>query len=362
MTMQPTADVDDLGHAAAGLWEGVDAVIDRTDSLGDLRAHRLELLAARRWRELGREIPEELLEEEFRSAWRFAAAKAVLRDAVAACDGPLLVLKGPHTASFYPAPQLRPFSDVDVLAAEPERAHASLLAAGFQPVGFDDEYYVGLHHLRPLLDRDRRVAIEIHRYPNWFSWSDPPDRQELLAAAENDVLGIPGLLGLTPEYHALVLAAHAWVELPFRRLSDLLDVAAVAAAADMRSIAPLARRWGMERVWRTTIAAADAMFRGGEVPTALRVCAANFLGMRDRTVQETHVRRLVATFWALPPLKAFAQFAHGVALTALPSPSDTWSSKLARGRLALRHRSQPSSEHAELLGIDAQRAPRLRRR
>jgi hypothetical protein len=307
-------------------------------------------------------VPAEILEEEFRSAWQFASSKEVLRDAVAAYDGPLLVLKGPHTASFYPAPQLRPFSDVDLLAADPDQAHAALRSAGFEPIGFDEDYYRGLHHLRPLLDRERGLAVEIHRYPNWFSWSDPPARHELLATATSDVLGIPGLLGLAPEYHALVVAAHAWVELPFRRISDLLDVAAVAAAADADTIRLLAKRWQMERVWRTTIAAAEAMFCGGEVPAAMRICAGNFLGVRDRTVQETHVRRLVASFWALPVPEAIAEFARATARTALPSPSDTWSTKLARGRLALRHRSQPSSEHAELLGSDAQRAPRLHRR
>jgi hypothetical protein len=365
MSTHPTAHAVALGSAAAAapsLWAGVDAVIDRTSSLRDLRAHRLQLLAARRWRELGREVPSEIVEEEFRSACQFAASKALLRDAVAAYDGPLLVLKGPHTASFYPAPQLRPFSDVDVLAAEPEHAHSALLAAGFEPIGFDDDYYRGLHHLRPLLDTERGLAVEIHRHPNWFSWSDPPDRHELLATATSDVLGIPGLLGLAPEYHALVLAAHGWVELPFRRVSDLLDVAAVAACADPDAITLLSRRWQMERVWRTMIAAADAMFRGGEIPTAMRICAGNFLGVRDRTVQETHIRRLVASFWALPLPVALAEVAHAIALTALPSPSDTWSTKLARGRLALRHRSQPSSEHVELLGTDARRAPRLPRR
>jgi hypothetical protein len=365
MTTRPSAHADPLGTAAAAvpsLWAGVDAVIDRTTSFRDLRAHRLQLLAARRWRELGREVPAEIVEEEFRSAWQFAASKAVLRDAVAVYDGPLLVLKGPHTASFYPAPQLRPFSDVDVLAAEPEQAHAALLAAGFEPIGFDDDYYLGLHHLRPLLDRERGLAVEIHRYPNWFSWSDPPDRHELLATAVSDVLGVRGLLGLAPEYHALVLAAHGWVELPFRRVSDLLDVAAVASNADADAIELLAGRWRMERVWHTVMAAADAMFRGGEVPAAMRICAGNFIGMRDRTVQETHVRRLIASFWALPPLKALAELGHMIALTALPSPTDTWSTKLARGRLALRHRSQSASEHSELLGPDAQRTPRLRRR
>ena len=347
---------------ARSLWAGVDSVIDRAQGLADLRAHRLHLLAAARWRELERPLPSELADEEFRSGLMFMSAKAVLGDVRAACEGPLLVLKGPHTASFYPAPLLRPFSDVDVLAGDPERAYAALVTAGFEPIGFEDAYYRGLHHLRPLLSRDRGIVVEVHRFPNWFSWGDPPLPDELMGDAETDILGITGLSGLAPGAHALVLAAHSWVELPFRRLSDLVDVAAVDASADRAATAQLARRWEMERVWQTTITAADAMFAGAPAPRSLRVSARNFLEVRDRTVQETHVRRLIAGFWVRPPLAALADLARQLWLTLLPSPSDSWATKLARGRLALRNRSQPSAEHGALLGQDARRAPRFRRR
>jgi hypothetical protein len=362
MFAAPSADTPSVSRTEGDLWQGVDAVVDRARSLRDLEAHHLHLLAAHRWRSVDREVPTEFVDDEIRSAVIFATSKAVLEQARAAYDGPLIVLKGAHTATFYPAPHLRPFVDVDVLAGDPERAHTALRGQGFVPVGFDDDYYRGLHHLRPLADPTGRLVVEIHRFPNWFRWSAPPDRSELLAGAQADVLGIDGVDGLRPECHALVLAAHSWVELPFRRVSDLVDVAAVAEHADRTEIERIARRWGMERVWQTTIAAADAMFLGGEVPTALRVCASNFLGVRDRTVQETHVRRLLASFWARPPLRAFSGVVVAAGQMLLPTPSDTWSTKIERSRLALRNRTQPSSEHAELLGAEARRAPRFRRR
>jgi hypothetical protein len=362
MTSAPPADTARVTEHPSPLWPGVDALIDRAASLPDLEAHRLHLLAARHWRTLGRRIPERLVDAEIRSAVMFATAKAVLERARAACDGPLLVLKGPHTATFYPSPQLRPFVDVDLLAGDPERAHASLRGHGFVAVGFEDGYYDGLHHLRPLADPSGRLTVEIHRHPNWFAWSEPPARDELIADARADVLGVSGIGGLSPVHHALVLAAHSWVELPFRRVSDLVDVAAVAATADRDELGRTARRWGMERVWQTTIEAADALLCGGPVPAALRICASNFLAVRDRTVQETHLRRLLSGFWARPPLQATASVAAATVDMLLPAPSDTWSTKLARSRLAIRNRAQPSTEHLELLGAEGRRAPRLRRR
>jgi hypothetical protein len=39
------------------LWSAVDALIDRAATEDDIRAHRLEVLAARRYRVLGRPVP-----------------------------------------------------------------------------------------------------------------------------------------------------------------------------------------------------------------------------------------------------------------------------------------------------------------
>ncbi len=50
------------------IWEGVDRLVDRAPTFADLRSHRIELLAARRWRALGRAVPDELVALERRWA------------------------------------------------------------------------------------------------------------------------------------------------------------------------------------------------------------------------------------------------------------------------------------------------------
>ena len=47
-----------------GIWTAVDAIIDRAPSLEDLREHRLQLLAERRWSQTGKEIPPHLVAEK----------------------------------------------------------------------------------------------------------------------------------------------------------------------------------------------------------------------------------------------------------------------------------------------------------
>jgi Uncharacterised nucleotidyltransferase len=345
------------------LWKGVDRLVDRAPGISDLRAHRVHLLAARHWRAEGRLVPPELVDDEIRSATMRAIARAVLRLIRDACDGQVMVLKGPHTATAYPAPHLRPFNDLDILAEDPDAAQRALIAAGFTPAGFPDDYYKGLHHLRPLISPGPSpLAVEIHRWPNWFGWADPPPRSELFAAGVPDVLEVPGIPGLAPAHHALVLTAHSWVELPLRRLLDLVDIAAVSASADRRELERLAERWQMRRVWQTTVSAIDSLFYGDTEPASLRVWARDLSTGRDRTVLETHVRRWLSAFWALPPGAALPQSLRALTEAVLPAPSDSWHTKLARSRLAVENMNQPASEHAELLGRDGRRAPRFRRR
>src|SRR4051794_4023211 len=132
-------------------WPGLYRLLDRQHSLADLRAQGLHLLAADRWRSQKRPIPGDLALQELAAAQKAAGARAVLRDIRAAYDGRLLVLKGPEVAALYPSPELRPSFDLDLIADDAEKAQRSLVAAGFIPMGeFEDAYYVGLHHLRPL--------------------------------------------------------------------------------------------------------------------------------------------------------------------------------------------------------------------
>lgn len=350
------------GHSTA-LWEGVDRLIDRAPSVADLRAHRLHVLAARSWRLQRRPVPDELGGEEMEAAGRFTVAIEALRQARTAYCGEMLVLKGPQTASLYPAPHLRPFSDVDVLVDAPECAYRALLAAGFMPTGFEDRYYEGLHHLRPLVAPGiAPVRLEIHRWPNWPSWGKPPHSRELLEAAIPDMGGVDGLAGLAPAHHALVLAVHSWVELPLRRLGDLVDISAAFVTADADEVGAAARAWGVTRLWNTTLEACQSLLFDGPQSFPLRSWARNLEAVRDRTVLETHLRRVCSPFWAQTALPATHQLLRAVADAGRPAPSDTWQTKLRRTQLAIRSLSRPSAEHTEDLGPDGHRAPHFRTR
>lgn len=344
------------------LWSGVDRLIDRAPSLGDLESHGLHLLAARRWEAEGRELPQSLAEERSRSAWRDLLAPAVLQRAREAYDGKLLLLKGPAVARLYPS-GCRPFGDLDIVAEEPEVAQRALMGAGFEQVGFDGSYYEGLHHLSQLRLPDApQPIVEIHRRPNWVDWGKPPSRQELFSRAVPAGPGAEGYLVLPPGEHAVVVAAHGWTELPLRRILDLLDVLVlVQAESDRRVAERVAAEWGLERVWSTVTDAAAALLCGGPTPASMRIWARSLPQVRDRTVLENHLRKWLSVFWALPPRDRLPAFATALAHDLTPVPSEGWHSKLRRASEAIRNPSRPSREHLARIGPDAYK-PRFKRR
>src|SRR5947209_8289690 len=81
--------------AAAGLWDGVDRLLDRLDPelTGD---HGLGPLAARRYRQRGEEPPERIFREERAARAAALLAPVLLSRARAAYDGSLLLVKGPE--------------------------------------------------------------------------------------------------------------------------------------------------------------------------------------------------------------------------------------------------------------------------
>ena len=294
---------------------------------------------------------------------RVHLATQVLQLAREAYDGSVMVLKGLHSATFYPAPHLRPFDDIDLLVDDPERAQRALIGAGFAPIAGSDGYYDGLHHLRPLISPGPvPIAVEVHRRLNWPDWAEPPSSEQLLAAGMPGIIGVDGVLALPPAHHALASAVHSWVGLPFKRLIDLVDVAAAMNDADRRQADALARLWNMTRIWHSTLAAMDFLLAGGPRPLSVQIWARNLEQVRDRTVSETHMHRVLGPIWARPPLGAAAGVVRAVIETALPSPSDSWRTKLRRARLAVDRRSMPSSRYGQMLGRDARRAPRFRQR
>lgn len=344
------------------LWKGVDGLIDRADSVADLEAQGLHLLAARRWEAAGQEVPAPLSAQRSRSAWRDLLAPAVLQRAREAYDGRLLLLKGPEVARHYPS-GCRPFGDLDILAEDPEAAQCALIEAGFEQVGFHDSYYDGLHHLSQLRLPDApEPIVEVHRYPNWLEWSDPPGSEELFSLAEPAGPGAEGYLVLPGPEHAVLVAAHGWIELPLRRILDLVDVLALTPGEeDRRAAARVAAGWGIERVWNTTCGAAEALVFDRPPPASLKVWARNLLEVRDRTVFENHMRRWLSVFWALPPRPALRALATAVAHDLMPTSEESWGNKLGRAWEAVRHPSRPSREHLERIGAEAAR-PHFKRR
>jgi hypothetical protein len=342
------ADVDVL------LWAGVDRVVDRAPELSDLASHRVESLAARRFRALGRPVPAQFRAQERGAAISSLVAPRLLARVRDVCNGPILVIKGPEVAARYPAPELRPFKDLDLLVPRPEEAQEALLAAGFQPIG-DPALYVDIHHLRPLALRGFPISVEIHSQPKWLEQRRPPATAELLASAVPSTTGVDGVLAPDPVHHALLLAAHSWAHEPLRRLRDLVDAAAMVQGLDRNEVGRVARAWEIGRLWETTAATLDALFFGERTPWALRVWARNLLKVRERTVLENHLERVLSNFWALSGRESAAALGPLVAEELRPAADETWGEKLARSGQAVRNALRRRSEHDAAL---ERRAPR----
>ena len=335
------------------LWRAVDQAIDRSPSSVDLRAHRLHLLAARRFRSVGRPVPNDFAADERLAAAVTLAAEITLERARAAYDGTLVLMKGLEVARRYPSPTLRPFRDVDLLADRPEEAQRALVAAGFAPLGRDDRSYDDQHHLRPLCLPGLPVLVELHRRPVWVSWAPPPSTPELFSDAVESATGITGVLALSPAHHSLVLAAHSWEGTPLRRILDLIDVTLVAREADPAELWDAARRWRMDGVWRTTTAAADAVLFGAPaLPWPVRVWAGGLDAARDRSMVRDHLARLIAPFSVLPLKHAFPVAAEALARGIRPAEGEAWRVKAARMRRAVRHAFERVSVHNETLRRD----------
>jgi hypothetical protein len=326
------------------LWRAADELVDRAPGHRDLRAHGLHLLAGARLRALGRPVPEAILVDEWRAALATLAVPALLERARTAYDGQLMVMKGPEVALRYPDPGLRAYRDIDLLADDAEAAERALLAAGFQAMGSAEVDDVG-YHVCPLVWPGLPLCIEVHRWPHWVDGLDRPPVHELFDAAEPSRLGIAGILAPAPHHHALLLAGHAWVHEPLRRLVELIDVAAFTEETDQQAVRTLARRWGCERVWHSTQLAVDSLLYGAAPHLALRTWARHLYGARERTVLESRVQRLAGPAWGLPTRKVPQAVLRAGAWHVRRHDGEPWGSKLVRTSRLLRGVARPRSEH-----------------
>jgi hypothetical protein len=301
-----------------------------------LRVHRVELLEARRRRAAGLALAGDLIADETRAAVNEMAVTGLLARIAAACDGPLLLMKGPEVAAAYGAGGLRSFGDLDILTDDAPAAQEALIAAGFQEV-FDPEIYEDIHHLRPLWWPGLPLVVELHTRPNWPAAIPGPSTDELLAAAVPSTLGVPGITTLPPEHHTLVLAAHAWEHQALGRLGNLIDVAVMLRRADEAAVARLARAWGCARMWRTTRRAVRAGVEGQGRSAAVTLWARHLRAARERTVFEWHVKDLLAPVWGYP-------------VRRVPEAILSEARRLQLGRTwsALRNARRPRSEYNQL--------------
>jgi Uncharacterised nucleotidyltransferase len=326
----------------------IEALIDRARTLEDLEDQGLQLLAARRWRALGRPVPDRLLAQERAVAAISLVAPALLERIRAACSGDLLLLKGPEAACAYPDPIVRSYGDLDLLTSDAGAAQRALIQAGFEPVG-DERRYLGIHHLQPLRFRQLPLMVEVHHAPSWPVGLEPPSAIELIEAGEPARCGVEGVLGLPPAHHAIVLAAHAWAHAPLGHLRQLLDIALVAADAQPTHLAQIAERWNTSRLWKTTVATIDALFGGGKSPLTLRLWARHLASARAQTVFEGHLKSWISPLWCLSPSNGLRAGAAAVAADLQPSPGERWRDKAGRTRLALAHATTRSSQHDAML-------------
>jgi len=342
------------------LWAAVDRLVDSTDDVSALRVNGLHLFAARRWREHGRAVPAELERAERLALLVTLIVPHVLRQVRSACEGTIVLHKGPEIAARYPDPALRSYIDLDVLVRDAGETQQALLGAGFEEVG-DPVRYEATPHLRPLHMPGLPLLVEVHSSPNWPAWLGPPPVQELLDAAVPSSLGIDGVLTLAPHHHALAVAAHSWAHGPLARVRDLVDVAAMAEGLERAELLSTARRWGLERLWRTTIGTAGAVLFGDSnpyadsKPWALRTWARNLPAVRERTVLERHVALLLAGFSALGVGRGAREMVAQAGRDLRPVGDEAWGTKLWRTRVALRNARVRKSVHEEELARGARR-------
>ena len=244
--------------ANAGIWSAVDALIERAPSLDDLRDHRLQLLAERRWLLTGGAVPASLAADKTLAAALSMAVPGLLGRIASVWEAPKIVLKGPELARRYPDRLLRTAGDIDLLVEDADAAHAALCSSGFAAVG-DPRRYVGIHHLQPLVWSELPVSVELHHAPKWIEGLEPPSTAELFRLTVPAQVGVDGFQTLTPAAHAVVVAVHAWSHGPLRSLRDLIDVAILRAEADADEVEHLSECWGVSKVWRTTEGAVEAL-------------------------------------------------------------------------------------------------------
>jgi hypothetical protein len=336
-------------------WDAVDRLIDRLDA-EEVAQHGLGPLGARRFRQRGLAVPDELAREDRAARTANLIAPILLARAREAYDGRLLLLKGPELSIRYPD-RARRFGDLDLLPEDADAAQAALLTAGFRlqdrdwpPEGYD-EVRRPHYHLHPLEWPGLGLRVEIHRHVKWPEALEPPPNEAFFEAASAASVGVDGLLAPHPDHHAILLASHSWGEVPMRRIRELVDVLAFVEDGRRDDLARLARHWRFERAWAATLGVADWILNGEPEPTFVRYWARYLRHLREPTVVEMHLQEWLSPFWLTAPRVATRQALGAVAKDFRPWPDQTWADKRRQMTRALLHPLSPKSAHDRRSGL-----------
>src|SRR5262245_40020436 len=160
-------------EARESLWKAVEPMLVTATEQG-IHAHKLGPLAAWYLRARGEPVPPSFFAEERGAAAAMLTTRPLLERVRAACDGPIVLVKGPEVARLYPGHR-RMFVDIDLIVPDVWSVQRELMAAGFVEAGWEwvmahfplDEYTEEAHHLRPLKRPELGLKVEIHKRPSW---------------------------------------------------------------------------------------------------------------------------------------------------------------------------------------------------
>lgn len=342
---------------AERLWARVDEIValNRTNVDG-LVFHGLGLLAADL---LGPEAAQTLPRlQALRDRMSVVAMTVpyVLERACDAADESLLIVKGPEVARRYPH-DARSYGDIDLLTRDARRTQRNLVAAGFVEREDPRGVWDGIHHLPPVRLPGTLLDVEVHSEPKWLEGLPPPSVEELYDGAVASEVGVDGLLAPAPAHHALLLAAHAWSHKPLGRMRDLVDVGAFELEASPAVLDATADRWGVDRMWHTFRDAIGALVTGGST-LPLRLWAGHVGALRDQTVLEAHLERVLSPIWGYPRSRAPGLVGSALANEIRPAFDEDWGGKARRTAAALRRPFVSLDDHRRMLGDAARRGER----
>ena len=265
-------------------WEGVARVLGRASSL-EASAPTDSTCSRRR----GCKSSDGRSRTSWRPLQRARCARAPLARALLSlirevCEGPILVFKGPEIAAVYPSPWLRPYARRRCARADDACRRAPAARRRLPGGRADDE--LGCAPSRPAPRRPRVSS------PRWRCTADrsgsrtsghPPSticsRPRPRPRQESTACWRPRPDTTRCSWRRM----HGWSGRS-ARVGDLVDVAAARDAAPEEAD-ELARRYGVERIWRTTLGAIEAVLGDNRRTWPMSTWA------RHRARQRAHGRR-----------------------------------------------------------------------